>query len=783
MAVGDSAGVSGRSERLAFGTRLRFASAGAVLAVSLGVIDVACDSDDDTQAARAPTPDDGGPAGEETSPPERATFGLDVRPSNTTCLAPARPASAAPVALQRVFANVAIAPDADAIQKGPIVMAQPPGDKTRWLLARRHGVIVTFPSDKALDPNPYDPPVVVDVAAQSGKPVLTTDEQGLHGIAFHPKFAQNGRLYVSFNTTGSTADAPYATEIGYLTSLDGGHSFAGPYRTVLSYPRFKTMHNGGSIAFGKDGYLYVSAGDGVDNAQSQFMTSLRGKVLRLDVDNVPAGKTYGIPPTNPFAGGGGLPEVFAWGFRNPYRLTIDRMTGDVWVGDVGLDSWEEIDRVELGGNYGWPCREGAHDADLQSNHCPSQSGLIDPIWDYAHNEGGYSGRSVTGGYVYRGAAIAGFQGTYVYGDFIAKQLSGLTFDGAAWTSTQLNPDGPADGYTSFAEDNDGELYLVALADKVIYKLVPKAAAAPSTFPDRLSKTGCVAAVDATQPAAGVIPFDVNAPLWSDGAEKARWMALPDGKTITVRADGDFDLPAGSVLVKTFSLGGKRIETRLLVRHDDGEWAGYTYEWNDEQTDAALLPSSKTKAVGAQTWTFPARTDCPRCHTPGAGRSLGLEIGQLNGDLVYTSTNRISNQLATLEHIGVLAAPLGADPPSLVAYPRPFGTDPLEARARAYVHANCSGCHRPGGGAARSTMDLRFATAFADTKTCLVAPTIDDFGLAGASIIKPGAPAQSILALRLHTNDAKRMPPLGRLVVDPEGAALVDDWIRGIATCP
>jgi len=786
MAVGHSAGVSGRVERRAFGTRLGFASAGVALIVCNGVIGAACGSDDDSQAARAPSsvaaPDGGGGSvGEETSPRDvPSKFGLDVRPSNATCVAPARPASAAPVTLQRVFANVAIGPDADSLHMGPMVMAQPPGDKTRWLLGRRHGVIVTFPSNKALDPNPYDPPVVVDVGAQTGKPVLTEDEQGLHAIAFHPNFAQNGRLYISFTTTGSSA--PYATEIGYLTSLDGGQSFTGPYNTVLDYPRDKTMHNGGSIAFGKDGYLYVSAGDGVDSTLPQFMTSFRGKVLRLDVDNVPAGKTYGIPGTNPFAGGGGLPEVFAWGFRNPFRLTIDRMTGEVWVGDVGQDSWEEVDRVELGGNYGWPCREGAHDAELRTDRCPSRSGLIDPIWEYVH-EGAFTGRSVTGGYVYRGAAIAGFQGTYVYGDFITKQLFGLTFDGASWKSAVLNPDGPADGYASFAEDNDGELYVVALVDKVIYKLVPKAAAPPSTFPDRLSKTGCVAAVDATKPAAGLIPFGVNAPLWSDGADKERWMALPDGKTITVGADGDFDLPAGSVLGKTFSLGSKRIETRLLVRHADGEWAGYAYEWNDEQTDAVLLPSSKTKVVGPQTWTFPARTDCPRCHTAGAGRSLGLEIGQLNGDLVYTSTHRISNQLATLEHIGVLTAPLGADPSALVAYPKPFGTDPLEGRARAYLHANCSGCHRPGGGAARSTMDLRFATAFADTKTCLVTPTIDDFGQANPGIIKPGAPQLSILALRVHATDAKRMPPLGRQLVHPQGAALVDDWIRAIAACP
>jgi uncharacterized repeat protein (TIGR03806 family) len=762
--------------------RLGFAAAGAAFVACFGVIGVACGSDDDSPKAHesvvAPSRDGDG----EGAAGVISRFGLDTRPSNTTCVAPPRPPSAAPVALQRVFANVAIGPDSDPLQRGPIVMAQPPGDRTRWLLARRHGIIVSLPSDKAFDPNPYDPPVVVDVSAATGMPVLTEEEQGLLGIAFHPRFAQNGRLYVSFITRGPGGDFPHASEIGYLTSLDGGQSFTGGYHTVLNYPRRSKQHQGGSIAFGKDGYLYLSAGDGTDSKQPQFMTSFLGKVLRLDVDNVPPGSGYGIPPTNPFAGGGGLPEVFAWGFRNPFRVTIDRTTGDIWTGDVGQDSWEEIDRVEPGGNYGWPCREGAHDVEDRPDRCPGRSGLIEPLWEYPH-DGANPSRSVIGGYVYRGAAMPGFHGTYVYGDFITKQLFGLTFDGASWSSTLLNPDGPADGYTSFAEDNDGEIYVVAVVDRVIYKLVPKAAAPPSTFPDRLSKTGCVDSASAAKPASGLIPFGVNAPLWSDGADKERWMALPDGKTITVGADGDFELPIGSVLVKTFSLGGKRIETRLLVRHDDGEWAGYTYEWNDQQTDAFLLPSGKAKAVSAQTWVFPGRTDCPRCHTAGAGRSLGLELGQLNGLLLYSSTQRTANQLTTLEHIGVLGAPLGADASGLVAYPKPFGAGPVEGRARAYLHANCSGCHRPGGGAARSTMDLRFATALADTKTCLVAPSIDDFGHPDAGIIEPGMPELSVLALRVHANDAKRMPPLARQIVDRQGAALIDTWIRGIAQCP
>src|SRR5262249_37860974 len=154
---------------------------------------------------------------------------------------------------------------------------------------------------------------------------------------------------------------------------------------------------------------------------------------------------------------------------------------------------------------------------------------------------------------------------------------------------------------------------------------------------------------------------------------------------------------------------KRVETRLYMRHDDGGWAGYSYEWLDDQSDAVLLPSSKARPLGSQTWYYPSRADCTRCHNDAAGHTLGPEIGQLNGDFTYPTTNRTSNQLATLEHIGMFSKPLGAAPSQLARYPDPLGTSAPEGRARAYLHANCSICHRPsgpGGGA----FDIRFATA-------------------------------------------------------------------------
>ena len=768
-------GQSCESSALAFGSS-RAAKAArhvATIAIAIALAAAAACGDDD---ARAPDLGDGGagtdpsdvPPGKDAEP-IRAEFGLDGRPSNTTCLAPARPPPAADVKLEHVYTNVAL--------EMPMMMVQRPGDGSRWFVAQRRGKIVSFPSASP----PAQPDVVADVVALSGKPIYTDFEAGLLGLAFHPSFAQNGRLYVSFVTSGDAGG--YASEVGYLTSTDNGASFTS-YTRVLYFPRPRLEHNGGGIQFGKDGYLYLSFGDGTNPLNGQDPSGFFAKILRIDVDNPAPGKAYGVPPTNPFAAGGGEPATYARGFRNPFRFSIDRATGDVWVGDVGDATWEEINKVERGGNYGWPCREGSSvHPNTNPAACPSMAGLVDPVVEHQHATP--NSRSIIGGVVYRGSAIPGFQGTYLYSDFIQLELWGLSFDPAtgAPTTVQLNPNGPQAGWGHFAEDQDGEVYLVATFQNMIHKLVPAGATGPSTFPDRLSKTGCVDPADPKLPAAGLVPYGVNAQLWSDGAAKERWLALPDGATIAVKEDGDLELPVGSVLVKMFWLGGKRVETRLLVRHDDGEWAGYSYEWDEAQTDAVLLPSGKSRPAAGQTWTYPSRTDCVRCHTAAAGRTLGPELGQLNGDFVYPSTGRIANQLTTLDHIGLFTAPLGEPAAELAAYPDPFGAAPLEARARAYLHSNCAGCHRPNGGAARSNLDLRFGTPLAQTNACGIASELDDLGIPDAKLVAPGAPERSILSRRVHATDAKRMPPLGRDLVDEEGAALIDDWIRRLAACP
>lgn len=753
------------------------AHAAAALVVLLGgsVAGVtSCDAEDPGTPA-APSladPSDGAAA---DVGPQHAPFGLDARPANPTCKAPARPPPAAPVKFERVFSNVLLA--------GPMMLAQMPGDRSRMFAALRGtsdggmGDIVSFPADGT--------GAATTVGSVGPLQWVTAGEGGFLGMAFHPKCSpQSCRLFVSFVGTGQFQSS--RSVVGYLTSTDNGATFGG-FVEILGFEETSApIHRGGGIAFGNDGYLYVSFGDGggADDgfAYGQNKSVKSAKVLRIDVDDVPAGQTYGIPPTNPFKNGGGEPALFAYGFRNPFRFSFDRATGDLWLGDVGQTAWEEIDRVEVGGNYGWPCREGAHpNVEDDPAKCPSKVGLIDPVIDYAHPA--MSGRAVTGGVVYRGKAIPSFVGTYVYGDYVTGEVFTLTLDPTTGQpSSAVLADAPAIGWVAFSEDLDGEIYGVGLETGQLHKLVPSAPPGPTSFPDRLSATGCVDATDARKPAQGLIPYGVNAPLWSDGSAKERFVALPDGATIDVKEDGDFDPPVGTVLVKTFSVGGKRVETRLLVRHADGEWAGYSYEWLDNESDAVLLPSSKRKQVGSQAWYFPSRGECMRCHTQAAGRTLGLEIGQLNGDFAYPSTNRVANQLETLEHIQVLSRQLGKPIGALAVFPPPLGSAPTADRARAYLHANCSSCHRPQGGA-RGNLDLRYGTPFAAMNACNVDPAAGDVGVARAKLLVPGSPAKSVISIRPHALGAIRMPPLASSVVDDAALAVVDAWIAGVAACP
>lgn len=306
---------------------------------------------------------------------------------------------------------------------------------------------------------------------------------------------------------------------------------------------------------------------------------------------------------------------------------------------------------------------------------------------------------------------------------------------------------------------------------------------PGPPPSRLSDTGCMDPADPTRPGPGLIPYDINVPFWSNGADKQRGFALPDDTTIAVDAAGDFVFPVGAVAVKSFTFRGRLVETRLLMHASPGTWSGFSYEWNAAGDDALLVPGSgKTVSVDGAPYVYPARRQCLVCHTGAAGRTLGLEIQQLNRPLRYPATGLRANQLSTYAAIGLLSAPLPAAPAALPALPRT--DDPsrsLHDRSRAYLHSNCAGCHRPGG-TGGGAIRLDYAADDDATGLCGLPPSRGDLGVDGARLLLPGDPSKSILSLRLATVGAGAMPPLAKTAADPLGVALIDAWIESLAGC-
>lgn len=703
-------------------------------------------------------------------------YGLDARPANPTCVAPAPPPNFSGVTTQRAFPNLTFSQ--------PLGLHQAPGEPTRIFIQERGGRIRVFPNSQTAMPG--DVTTFLDFQTR----VNTSGEGGFLGMAFHPQWATKKEVYVSYTETG-TGSNPLRSVIARYKSTDNGQTLDPmSEERLLLLDQPYANHDGGGIAFGPDGYLYIGFGDGGSggdplNAGQRLNTNL-GKMLRIDVD-VPFAQRYGIPATNPYAAdntpcnrmaaaydapmGTRCAEIYALGFRNPWRFSFDTQSGELWVGDVGQGAWEEVDLVVLGGNYGWKVREGAH-CYSPSTNCPT-AGLIDPVVEYDHSVG----VSITGGFVYRGTAIPTLVGKFVYGDYQTGRIWAVTYNmmTGRYEGTLLQDTNIALG--SFGQTLDGEVYALHLFNGQIFQLVPMGMPPPDTFPQVLSQTGCFNAMDPKQPLPALIPYDLNAAMWSDGAEKERFFAIPDGTTITVGADGDFDFPNGTVTVKTFKLSGKRIETRLLMRHMDGTWAGYSYEWNDAETEATLLPGAKARTVGNQTWQYPSRAQCMACHTSVAGRVLGPELAQLNRDFTYP-TGRARNQVLTLDGLGFFSAALPATWPRLE---QPYGAGPLEDRARAYLHSNCSGCHRVGAG--QGPADFRYQRTLAQTNTCDEVPQNGDLGITGARLIVPGSPMTSLVSRRMHALDANRMPPIGTAVVDAQGTALIDQWITSLASCP
>lgn len=760
--------------------------------------------------------------------PVRKPFGLDKRVPWTTSKVIGSPEPPPPYKTEVAFPKL---PKFDE----PLDMTYAPGTN-RLFVAERWGKIYSFVNDK--DANKIDLALEFKGAKDSkGQPM----KQVIYALAFHPRFKDNGYMYVTWIPNPEKEGLPKGTRVSRFT-VKGEPPVAdmASEKIIIEWPN--GGHNGGCLKFGPDGYLYIVTGDGSGIADElvigQDLSSIFAKMLRIDVDNVdekkdapsgkgkPSGKgepsgvsrrSYSIPKDNPFVNTpGALPEIYAYGLRQLWRFSFDRNTGDCWGGEVGQDLWEMVYLIQKGGNYGWSVQEGSHPFRPERKKGPTP--ILPPAAEHSHSDF----RSITGGFIYYGSRAPELRGRYIYGDFDTGRIWALT------AKVVLNEKGP--GFTvrtgehreiarttyriiTWAEDAAGELYFVDFTGGRIHQLVkapPAKAQAP--FPRKLSETGLFASTKDHKVAAGVIPYSVNAQLWGDHAIKERFLAIPGNGQIgfdditypqpSPGAPPGWRFPDGTVLVKTFAMemerGNpktlKRLETRILhfqqfpgtQEYGDQYWRGYTYVWNDDQTDAELLDEKgadtllKIKVgdkVVEQSYRFPSRAECTLCHTNAAKFALGPSTLQMNRDHDYGGV--LANQLATLEHIGLFTKPLPQPPeklPKLADFNDP--RVPVEERARSYLHSNCSHCHMKWGGG-NAEFKLLSTLPLKDMGIVNVPPAHGNFGIPDAKLVVPGHPEKSILPLRMAKTGLGRMPHIGSRVVDEGAVRLVTEWIKGM----
>ncbi len=612
----------------------------------------------------------------------------------------------------------------------------------------------------------------------------------VYALTFHPKFEQNRFCYVCY-IKGN--ELPDGSHIARFKVSDSDPPTIDPKSEATIITWLGGGHNGCSLKFGLDGCLYISTGDGTGpnppdaKRSGQDVTNLLSAILRIDVDHVEGGKNYRIPADNPFVDlKGARGEIWAYGFRNPWRISIDKKTGDLWAGDVGWELWELLDRVERGGNYGWSVMEGRQPTNTEWPRGPTP--ILPPTIEHPHSESS----SITDGLTYYGSRLKELYGHHIYGDYDTGKMWGFRYENGKVVDHRELAD-TTHRIVGFGEDNAGEFYLLDHTAGTIHRLIPNPQEDKSaTFPRKLSETGLFSSVKELTPVAGVVPYSINAEPWADYAVAERMVAVPG--ELSIKAEGAaWTYPKDSVLVKTHSLElesgnpltSRRIETQIL--HFDGiEWMPYTYQWNDEQSDALLVAAAGTEQAfdiadstlrggkRKQTWRFAGRAECQRCHNKWSGPAIAFNTPQLNKPHDYGGS--LVSQIDALAEMKLFEKPVVIDP-KLPKLASPYDASAnQEDRARAYLHTNCAHCHRLHAGSAVLSK-MPFDLPLDKTDMIGVRPTQGTFGIHAAQVIAPGDPFRSVLLYRMTKLGGGRMPHIGSTEVDAKGIDLIYKWIK------
>ena len=720
----------------------------------------------------------------------------------------------------------------------PVMLVAAPRTNLLFVIEQA-GKIWSFPNTSSV----VTKTLVLDISATT----QSKEDCGLLGLAFHPDFGLPGStnrnyFYISYSYSPSPTQNPGPTTRAYNRlarfAIADGASTANPASQQVLINQYDEdwWHNGGGIFFGPDGFLYLScgdegaAGDSYNNSQ-KINSGFFSGVLRIDVNmdptkshpirrqpqnggTLPAGWTnsfstnYFIPDDNPWldAGGTVLEEYYCIGLRSPHRMSYDAPSGKIWLGDVGQNEREEVNIIEKGGNYQWAYAEGTIAGPKAKPNANQLIGVEKPpFYDYPHTDGN---NCVIGGFVYRGSRFAAqLYGKYIFGDNGTSRVWAMDTNTSPPTISLLGiaPKGALYSYShlgSFGVDHDNEIYILVVGQsRKIYKLSLGGVDVPPP-PALLSQSGAFSNLATLTPSSSLIPYTVNSPLWSDGADKQRWMAIPNNgapytsaETIGFATNGTWSFPTGTVLVKHFDLPTnetnpavrKRLETRFLVRGTNGNWYGLTYKWRADNSDADLLPGSLqetnliTTATGTRTqvWFYPSRSDCLTCHNQTANSILGIRTCQLNGNYNYPDSGVTDNQLRALNNIGMFSPGIvESNIPTYAASVAVTNTSAsLEHRVRSYLDANCSHCHRPNG--VKGFFDARLDTPLA-SQNIVGGPVAGNLGIAGASVVKPQSLAQSILYVRDNSLGSIQMPPLAKNVVDTNYINVLAEWINTLA---